>query len=218
MALTATATPSVQTDITRSLKMTKERLFTASHPLNRANLFYDIKYTAALDSSSRMSAVYDFVMTLHRRRARPSSGIIYCRACQTCDDLSAFLRGKGISARPYHRKISSHTLDKTLSEWEAGGNGDGGIDVVCATIAFGMGIDKRDVRYIIHFDLPKSFEGYYQETGTVVLSWVLLLTSFSKQDVQAAMAIRPNVSSIILGKTPSASASWFLIATLKDNT
>ncbi|KAG1763609.1 P-loop containing nucleoside triphosphate hydrolase protein [Suillus occidentalis] len=165
MALTATATPSVQTDITRSLKMTKERLFTASHPLNRANLFYDIKYTAALDSPSRMSAVYDFVMTLHRRRARPSSGIIYCRTCQACDGLSAFLRGKGISARPYHRRISSHTLDKTLSEWEAGGNGNGGIDVVCATIAFGMGIDKRDVRYIIHYDLPKSFEGYYQETG-----------------------------------------------------
>lgn len=85
--------------------MTKERLFTASHPLNRANLFYDIKYTAALDSLSRMSAVYDFVMTLHRRRARPSSGIIYCRTCQACDELSAFLRGKGISARPYHRKI-----------------------------------------------------------------------------------------------------------------
>ncbi|KAG1881987.1 P-loop containing nucleoside triphosphate hydrolase protein [Suillus tomentosus] len=165
MALTATATPSVQTDIIRSLKMSEERLFTASHPFNRANLFYDIKYTAALDSLSRMSAVYDFVITLHRRRARPSSGIIYCRARLACDELSAFLRGKGISARPYHRGISSHMLDKTLSEWEAGGNGDGGVDVVCATIAFGMGIDKSDVRYIVHYDLPKSFEGYYQETG-----------------------------------------------------
>ncbi|KAG2102219.1 P-loop containing nucleoside triphosphate hydrolase protein [Suillus discolor] len=165
MALTATATPSVQTDIIRSLNMSEERLFTASHPFNRANLFYDIKCTAALDSLSRMSAVYDFVMTLHRRRARPSSGIIYCRARLACDELSAFLRGKGISARPYHRGISSHMLDKTLNEWEAGGNGDGGVDVVCATIAFGMGIDKSDVRYIIHYDLPKSFEGYYQETG-----------------------------------------------------
>ncbi|KAG1780638.1 P-loop containing nucleoside triphosphate hydrolase protein [Suillus placidus] len=165
MALTATATPSVQTDIIRNLKMSEERLFTASHPFNRANLFYDIKYTAALDSLSRMSAVYDFVMTLHRRRARPSSGIIYCRTRLACDELSAFLRGKGISARPYHRGIGPHRLDKTLSEWEAGGNGDGGVDVVCATIAFGMGIDKSDVRYIIHYDLPKSFEGYYQETG-----------------------------------------------------
>ncbi|OJA20194.1 hypothetical protein AZE42_04614 [Rhizopogon vesiculosus] len=165
MALTATATSSVQTDIIRNLKMSEERLFTAVHPFNRDNLFYDIKYTSALDSLSRMSAVYDFVMTLHRRRGRPSSGIIYCRARKTCDELSAFLRGKGISARPYHRGISSHTLDKTLSEWEVGGNGDGGVDVVCATIAFGMGIDKADVRYIIHYDLPKSFEGYYQETG-----------------------------------------------------
>ncbi|KAG1841899.1 P-loop containing nucleoside triphosphate hydrolase protein [Suillus subalutaceus] len=165
MALTATATMSVQTDIIRNLRMSEERLFTASHPFNRANLFYDIKYTAALDSLSRMSAVYDFVMTLHRRRARPSSGIIYCRTRAACDELSAFLRGKGISARPYHRGIKSHMLDKTLSEWEAGGNGDGGVDVVCATIAFGMGIDKSDVRYIIHYDLPKSFEGYYQETG-----------------------------------------------------
>ncbi|KAG1789695.1 uncharacterized protein HD556DRAFT_1538078 [Suillus plorans] len=109
MALTATATP---------------RLFTASHPFNRANLFYDIKYTAALDSLSRIPAVYDFVMILHRRRARPSSGIIYCRARLACDELSAFLRAKGISARPYHRGI------RKLSEWEAGGNGDGGVDVV----------------------------------------------------------------------------------------
>ncbi|KAG1788144.1 P-loop containing nucleoside triphosphate hydrolase protein [Suillus plorans] len=168
MALTATATPSVQTDIIRSLKMSEERLFTASHPFNRANLFYDIKYTAALDSLSRMSAVYDFVMTLHRRRARPSSGIIYCRARLACDELSAFLRGKGISARPYHRGISSHMLDKTLSEWEAGGNGDGGVDVVCATIAFGMGIDKSDVRSALsspEASKPILYSGYYQETG-----------------------------------------------------
>ncbi|KAG1858943.1 P-loop containing nucleoside triphosphate hydrolase protein [Suillus subluteus] len=145
MALTATAT-------------TRKTVYRFA-PFNRANLFYDIKYTAALDSLCRMSAVYDFVMTLHRRRARPSSGIIYCRTRAACDELSAFLRGKGISARPYHRGIKSHMLDKTLSEWEAGGNGDGGVDVVCATIAFGMGIDKSDVRYIIHYDLPKSFEG-----------------------------------------------------------
>jgi len=96
---------SVQTDIIRNLKMSEERLFTALHPFNRANLFYEIKYTATLDSLSRMSAVLDFVQTLHRRRARPSSGIIYCRTRKTCDELSAFLRGKGLSARPYHRGI-----------------------------------------------------------------------------------------------------------------
>ncbi|KAG1735230.1 P-loop containing nucleoside triphosphate hydrolase protein [Suillus lakei] len=190
MALTATATPSVQADIMRNLKMSEERLFTASHPFNRANLFYDIKYTAALDSLSRMSAVHDFVMTLHRRRARPSSGIIYCRTRLACDELSAFLRGKGISARPYHRGISSHMLDKTLSEWEAGGNGDGGVDVVCATIAFGMGIDKSDVRYIIHYDLPKSFEGACLSSATVksVTNTYHAQGIIKRQDERAAMA------------------------------
>lgn len=85
--------------------MSEERLFTAVHPFNRANLFYEIKYTAALDSLSRMSAVHDFVQSLYRRRARPSSGIVYCRTRKMCDQLSAVLRGKGISARPYHRGI-----------------------------------------------------------------------------------------------------------------
>ncbi|KAG2109161.1 P-loop containing nucleoside triphosphate hydrolase protein [Suillus cothurnatus] len=212
MALTATATPSVQTDIIRNLKMSEERLFTASHPFNRANLFYDIKYTAALDSLSRMSAIYDFVITLHRRRARPSSGIIYCRTRAVCDELSAFLRGKGISARPYHRGIGSHTLDNTLSEWEAGGNGDGGVDVVCATIAFGMGIDKSDVRYIIHYDLPKSFEGYYQETGRAGRDGCpsKCVLYYSREDafrlrklVSDSHAKRQHVASTMYGPQPS---------------
>ncbi|KAG0698288.1 P-loop containing nucleoside triphosphate hydrolase protein [Suillus ampliporus] len=212
MALTATATLSVQTDIIRNLKMSEERLFTAVHPFNRANLFYEIKYTAALDSLSRMLAVHDFIMTLHRRRARPSSGIIYCRTRLTCDDLSAFLRGKGISSRPYHRGISSHTLDKTLSEWEAGGNGDGGVDVVCATIAFGMGIDKSDVRYIIHYDLPKSFEGYYQETGRAGRDGCpsKCVLYYSREDayrlrklVSDSHARRQHVASTMYGPQPS---------------
>ncbi|KAH7913942.1 P-loop containing nucleoside triphosphate hydrolase protein [Hygrophoropsis aurantiaca] len=170
MALTATATPSVQRDIVQSLRMTSDRLFKAVHPFNRANLFYEVRYRSTQDestspSTAQMSDILDFITTLYRRRERPSSGIIYCRSKATCNELSAYLRGKGINSRPYHRGISSTILDRTLREWEVGGAGEGGVDVVCATIAFGMGIDKSDVRYIIHYDLPKSFEGYYQETG-----------------------------------------------------
>ncbi|PFH49957.1 hypothetical protein AMATHDRAFT_86106 [Amanita thiersii Skay4041] len=165
MALTATATPTVQSDIIRSLNMNEDMLFRALHPFNRENLFYEVRYTAAPDSISQMADICDYIYTLHRRRGAPSSGIVYCRTRATCDGLSAYLRGKGLNARPYHRGIKPHALDKTLTEWTNGGSGNGGVDVVIATIAFGLGIDKSDVRYIIHYDLPKSFEGYYQETG-----------------------------------------------------
>ncbi|KAF9240207.1 P-loop containing nucleoside triphosphate hydrolase protein [Melanogaster broomeanus] len=163
MALTATATKSVQQDIVRSLKMVEDKLFTALHPFNRANLFYEVRYKSAPDSLTQMQDILEFIQTLHQRRNRPSSGIVYCRRREVCDELSSYLRGKGLNARPYHRGVNSTALNKTLKEWEIGGTGEGGVDVVCATIAFGMGIDKAT--YIIHYDLPKSFEGYYQETG-----------------------------------------------------
>ncbi|KAG8214332.1 P-loop containing nucleoside triphosphate hydrolase protein [Butyriboletus roseoflavus] len=165
MALTATATKNVQQDIIRSLKMVEDKLFTAVHPFNRTNLFYEVRYKSAPETHSLMQDILEFIEALHRRRNRPSSGIIYCRKRETCDELSNYLRGKGLNARPYHGGINAKTLSKTLKEWEVGGTGEGGVDVVCATIAFGMGIDKNDVRYIIHYDLPKSMEGYYQETG-----------------------------------------------------
>ncbi|KAJ7741355.1 ATP-dependent DNA helicase [Mycena metata] len=165
MALTATATPAVQLDIIRTLGMSEEHLVKVVHPFNRANLFYEVRYMSAPNPTSQMADISDYIFTLYDRRDRPSSGIIYCRTRAACDDLSAYLRGKGINSRPYHRGIPSATLDKTLKEWSRGGAGNGGVDLVCATIAFGLGIDKGDVRYIIHYDLPKSLEGYYQETG-----------------------------------------------------
>ncbi|KAI6123782.1 P-loop containing nucleoside triphosphate hydrolase protein [Pisolithus croceorrhizus] len=165
MALTATATDNVRDDIIGSLKMVEDRLYMAIHPPNRANLFYEIRYTSGQDSFARKSDIFDFISTLHRRRGSPSCGIIYCRLRGMCDELSQFLIGKGLKAKPYHRGIKSSELDETLKAWQAGGTEKGDVDVVCATIAFGMGIDKSDVRYIIHYDLPKSFEGYYQETG-----------------------------------------------------
>ncbi|KAJ7728830.1 ATP-dependent DNA helicase [Mycena maculata] len=165
MALTATATPSVQLDIIRSLGMSEEHLVKVVHPFNRANLYYEVRYMSAPNPASQMADISDYIFTLYERRERPSSGIVYCRTRASCDELSSYLRGKGLNSRPYHRGISSATLDKTLKEWTRGGAGNGGVDVVCATIAFGLGIDKSDVRYIIHYDLPKSLEGYYQETG-----------------------------------------------------
>lgn len=165
MALTATATPEVQADIIRSLRMSEDRLYRALHPLNRGNLFYEVRYLADPDSVSQMAQIFEYITTLYRRRNRPSSGIIYCRTRATCNELSRYLRAKGINSKPYHRGITSNTLDKTLKEWSIGGTGEGGVDVVVATIAFGLGIDKGDVRYIIHYDISKSFEGYYQETG-----------------------------------------------------
>ncbi|KAF9262911.1 ATP-dependent DNA helicase, partial [Marasmius fiardii PR-910] len=175
MALTATATPAVQDDIVHSLNMDKGNLFKATHPFNRSNLFYEVKYASNPDQTSQMAEICDYICTLHRRRGKVSTGIIYCRTRATCNDLAAYLRGKGMSVKPYHKGIaqalisfigSAATLDKTLAEWtKPGGSAEGGIDAVVATIAFGLGIDKGDVRYIIHYDLPKSFEGYYQETG-----------------------------------------------------
>ncbi|KXN82789.1 ATP-dependent DNA helicase hus2/rqh1 [Leucoagaricus sp. SymC.cos] len=167
MALTATATPIVRRDIVFSLKMDLDNLFQAVHPFNRENLFYEVRYLSTVEPHARMQEIFEYITLLYQWE-RASSGIIYCRAKATCDALSGFLRGKGLSVKPYHRGISPGILKETLKKWSVGGHGEpGGVDLVVATIAFGLGIDKGDVRhvYIIHYDLPTSFEGYYQETG-----------------------------------------------------
>ena len=115
---------SVQEDILRSLNMSKDNLFCALHPFNRENLYYQvigrqnvatnrlttfeqIKYLSAPDDRSKMADVFNYITTLYRRRGRPSSGIIYCRKRVTCNELSGYLSGKGLNARPYHRGIGS---------------------------------------------------------------------------------------------------------------
>ncbi|GAW01067.1 ATP-dependent DNA helicase [Lentinula edodes] len=164
MALTATATPSVVDDIISSLQMKGCDLFV--HPFNRPNLYYEVRYTSSSDELSKMAEICDYICGLHRKRGKVSCGIIYCRTKKTCDSLSGYLRSKGLASRPYHRGVAKGTLAKTFEEWSIpGGSESGGIDVVVATVAFGLGIDKGDVRYVIHYDIPKSFEGYYQETG-----------------------------------------------------
>ncbi|KAG8933423.1 hypothetical protein FRC02_011882 [Tulasnella sp. 418] len=162
MALTASATPAVQDDIIANLKLSHDHLFKVVHPFNRDNLFYEVRYLPFQpEPKAQYSAIYQYIDGLTRKRGVPSCGIVYARTRATCDELAQFLRGKGVKARPFHKGIAGSKLDETLAHWSNGIH----CDVVVATVCFGMGIDKADVRYVIHYDLPKSFEGYYQETG-----------------------------------------------------
>lgn len=85
--------------------MNRDRMLRVMHPFNRDNLFYEVRYSADLTQEERMADIYQFISTLHHRRGRPSSGIIYCRLRQTCDELSNYLRCNGLGARPYHRGL-----------------------------------------------------------------------------------------------------------------
>jgi superfamily II DNA helicase RecQ len=122
MALTATATStfvlsfprsfstdmlqnSVQDDIITNLRMSPDHLFKAVHPFNRANLFYEVRYNSCPLPHTQMSDVFEFITTLYRRRERVSSGIVYCRTKKVCDELSGFLRARGVSSKAYHRGI-----------------------------------------------------------------------------------------------------------------
>ena len=149
IGLTATATPKVQEDIIKNLGMTDAKVFKAS--FNRPNLFYEIRpKTANVDA--------DIIRFVKQNQGK--SGIIYCLSRKRVEELAQTLQVNGVSAVPYHAgfdgKTRSKYQDMFLME---------DVDVVIATIAFGMGIDKPDVRFVIHHDIPKSIESYYQETG-----------------------------------------------------
>jgi len=151
IALTATATPKVQTDILKTLKMIEPNVFLDS--FNRKNLYYEIR------PKKNDDAVIKNIIGFIRAR-EGKSGIIYVINRKTAEKVAELLHVNGIKAEPYHAgldgKVRSQTQDDFLMEK---------IDVVVATIAFGMGIDKPDIRFVIHYDLPKSIENYYQETG-----------------------------------------------------
>ncbi|MFC5282034.1 DNA helicase RecQ [Pedobacter alpinus] len=148
IALTATATPKVQYDIQKNLQMTNANLFKSS--FNRPNLFYDVR--------PKNDVIKEIVKYIKSHMGK--SGIIYCLSRKKVEEVSNALEINGIKSLPYHAgldpKVRADTQDKFLME---------DVDVIVATIAFGMGIDKPDVRYVIHHDIPKSMEGYYQETG-----------------------------------------------------
>ena len=149
VALTATATPKVKDDIMKNLEINNSPLFKSS--FNRPNLFYEVRNkTNDIDK--------DIIKFINKRLGK--SGIIYCLSRKSVNELSEFLKVNNINALPYHAglepKIRAQNQDMFLMEE---------CDVIVATIAFGMGIDKPDVRFVIHYDIPKSLESYYQETG-----------------------------------------------------
>ncbi|HNO71375.1 MAG TPA: DNA helicase RecQ [Bacteroidia bacterium] len=148
IALTATATPKVQQDILKNLNVPEAAVFKAS--FNRPNLYYEVR--------SKADAQKQIIKYIRKNQGK--SGIIYCLSRKQTEAIANMLNVNGIRALPYHagleKDIRAKTQDQFLMEE---------IEVICATIAFGMGIDKPDVRFVMHYDIPKSLEGYYQETG-----------------------------------------------------
>ncbi|MBK7429697.1 MAG: DNA helicase RecQ [Bacteroidetes bacterium] len=148
IALTATATPKVQLDIQKNLGMMDADVYKAS--FNRANLNYEVR--------PKVDVAKEIIKFIRQHQGK--SGIVYCLSRKKVEEIASTLAVNGVRALPYHAgleaSVRADTQDKFLME---------DIDVIVATIAFGMGIDKPDVRFVIHHDIPKSLEGYYQETG-----------------------------------------------------
>lgn len=151
MALTATATPRVRTDILHQLGMRDPKWFLQS--FNRPNLCYEVCIKTG------KSVVNDIVEVIKKKFKR-QSGIVYCFSRKECDQLASDLCKEGIASVPYHAGLTDSRRNTVQRQWI-----DDKVQVVCATIAFGMGVDKPDVRFVIHHTLPKSIEGYYQESG-----------------------------------------------------
>ncbi|WVQ71470.1 hypothetical protein IAR50_001008 [Cryptococcus sp. DSM 104548] len=177
-ALTASATLDVRNDIIETLRIGK------GHgqwvlPFNRRNIFYEVRYQGRgsydddEDREPQKSTIDDMAefllkyrpQAMERNKAkginRPCvTGIVYCRTTAACEEVADNLRQRGFSAKPYYKNLPQSVKDQALAGWK-----DGSIECIVATIAFGMGIDQANVRYVIHYQMPKTFEGYYQETG-----------------------------------------------------
>jgi ATP-dependent DNA helicase RecQ len=151
IALTATATPKVQSDITKNLDLREPNIFISS--FNRPNLYYEV--LPKIKKNQTNESIVRFIKGMKKK-----SGIIYTLNRKTTEEMAALLEANGIKAVAYHAgldaKLRAERQDQFLSE---------DVQVICATIAFGMGIDKPDIRFVIHYNIPKSIENYYQETG-----------------------------------------------------
>ncbi len=151
IALTATATDKVRTDIKKSLGISDAKEFKSS--FNRPNLYYEVRQKRTDDDTNKQ-----IIMFIRQNPGK--SGIIYCLSRKKVEELAEILKANEIKAAPYHAGLDSATRSQTQDDFLMER-----IDVIVATIAFGMGIDKPDVRFVIHYDITKSLEGYYQETG-----------------------------------------------------
>ncbi|DBA05397.1 TPA: hypothetical protein N0F65_007559 [Lagenidium giganteum] len=154
MALTATAPPKVIAGVQRSLKITKGRVFTMN--FNRPNLAFEVLEKPAKDKQA-LEALFQLIST---RYGNEAVGIVYCMTKKDSEEVANYLFDRGLRADFYHAGQSNGDRELVQEAWQ-----QGQVSVVCATIAYGMGIDKADVRYVIHYSVAKSMEGYYQEAG-----------------------------------------------------
>ena len=151
MALTATATPKVKSDIIKNLAMNEVEIFVSS--FNRTNLYYEVR-----PKITKEQTIKQIVQIIKKQPGE--SGIIYVQSRKSTEEIAEVLQVNGVKAAPYHAGLDGKTRSKVQDDFLMEE-----IDVIVATIAFGMGIDKPDVRFVIHYDIPKSIENYYQETG-----------------------------------------------------
>ena len=151
IALTATATPKVQSDIIKNLALSEPEVYVSS--FNRENLYYEMR-----PKTSREQAIKEIVQFVKPKKGQ--SGIIYVQSRKSTEEIAKVLQLNGVSAAPYHAGLDPKTRTKVQDDFLMEE-----LEIIVATIAFGMGIDKPDVRFVIHFDIPKSIENYYQETG-----------------------------------------------------
>ena len=170
VALTATATPRCVADIRKSLKMSKSAVVHQSS-FNRPNLYYEVvrkaatvKATATREAVSAADGQSQQLVQYVQSWERGTTGIVYCLSQQDTEDTRDVLLAAGVSAAAYHAGMPTHARRDSLMAWQRG-EANGGVSVMCATIAMGMGIDQANVRFVAHFCMPKSIEAFYQESG-----------------------------------------------------